>query len=85
MHPLSKMTYFFPPDSFCLPGTCLSGIILGAQICVKSVLGVPIVAQWEQIQLVSMRMWVRSLASLSGSEIWCCRELWRRSQTQLGS
>ena len=28
---------------------------------------------------------VRSLASLSGLRIQCCRELWRRSQTQLES
>ena len=26
-------------------------------------------AQWKQIRLVSMKMWVQSLASLSGSEI----------------
>ena len=29
-------------------------------------MGVPIVVQWKQIRLVSMRMQVRSLASLSG-------------------
>ena len=46
--------------------------------------GVPIVAQWKQTQLVSMRR-VQSLASLSGSRIRCCHELWCRSQTQLGS
>ena len=50
-----------------------------------SLLGVPIVAQWKQIQLVSMRMWVQSLPSLSGSEIWRCHELWCRSQMWLGS
>ena len=32
-----------------------------------------------------MRFRVRSLASLSGLEIWCCRELWCRSKTQLSS
>ena len=32
-----------------------------------------------------MRMQVRSLASLSGLRIRCCRELWCRWQTQLGS
>ena len=36
-------------------------------------------------QLGSMRMWVWSLASLSRLRIWCCHELWRRSQTRLGS
>ena len=30
------------------------------------ILGVPVVAQGEQTQLVSMRMWVQSLALLSG-------------------
>ena len=39
---------------------------------------VPIVAQWKWIWLVSLRMWVRSLASLSGSGIRCCHELWCR-------
>ena len=35
--------------------------------------------------LVSMRMWSRSLASLSGLRIWNCHELQCRSQRQLGS
>ena len=30
-------------------------------------------------------MWVQCLGSLSGSGIWCCRELWCRSQMWLGS
>ena len=34
--------------------------------------GVPIVVQWKRIQLVSMRMQVRSLASLIRSGIWHC-------------
>ena len=38
-------------------------------------LGVPAVAS-------IMRMQVRSLASLSGLRIWCCRELWCRLQFQ---
>ena len=50
-------------------------------------LGVPIVAQW----LTNLtRLQVRSLALLSGIKdpglrIRCCRELWHRSQMQLGS
>ena len=32
-----------------------------------------------------MRLRVQSLASISGLRIWCCCELWCRSQTQLGS
>ena len=51
----------------------------------KYILGVPIMAQRKQIQLVSMRMWVRSLASLSGSGIRLCCELWCKSHTWLGS
>ena len=38
--------------------------------------GVPIVAQWKWIQLVSIRMQFGSLALLSGLRIWHCLELW---------
>ena len=37
--------------------------------------GVPIVAQWKQIQLETMRLWLRSLASVSGLRIQCCHEV----------
>ena len=47
--------------------------------------GVPTVAEQKRIQLASMRLWVPSLASLSGLRIWRCWELWCRSQTWLGS
>ena len=47
-------------------------------------LGVPVMAQWKRIRLVSMRMWVRSLASLR-TGIQRCHELWYRSQKQLES
>ena len=43
---------------------------------------VPIVVQRKQIQLVSMRVQVPSLASLSASAIWCCHELWYKLQTR---
>ena len=46
---------------------------------------VPFVAQSEQTQILSMRVQIRSLASLSGSRIWHCLELWYRSQMWLGS
>ena len=46
-------------------------------------MGVPIMAQQKQIRLGTMRLWVRSLAWLSGLRIRCCRELWYRSQTRL--
>ena len=41
------------------------------------------VAQQKQIQLETIRLWVRSLASLSGLRIQRCRELWYRLQIQL--
>jgi len=47
--------------------------------------GILIVAQGKRIWLVSMRMQVRSLASLGEVRIWCWRELWFRLQTQLRS
>ena len=47
--------------------------------------GVPIMAQWKRIWLGFMRMQVQSLASLSGSRIQHCWELWCRSKMRLGS
>ena len=47
--------------------------------------GVPIVAQWKWIQLVSTRMQVPSLALLSALGIWRYCELWRKFPTWLGS
>ena len=47
-------------------------------------MGVPIVAQRKRIRLGTMRFQVRSLASLSGLEIWGCPELWCSLQTWLG-
>ena len=40
---------------------------------------------WKRIRLASMRTQVPSLASLGGLRIWCCCELWCRSQTRLRS
>ena len=51
----------------------------------KENVGVPIVAQWKLIQLVSMRIQVRFLALFSGLRIWCCHELWCRSLMQFRS
>ena len=42
-------------------------------------------AQQKQTCLTSVRMRVRSLASLRGLKIWCCCELWCRSQMRLES
>ena len=39
-------------------------------------------AQWNRISLVSLKMWVQSLALLSGLGIRRCRVLWCRSQIQ---
>ena len=47
--------------------------------------GVPVVLQGKRIQLVSMRMRVRSLALLGGLGIWHCHELWCRLQMWLQS
>ena len=51
----------------------------------KKNVGVPIMAQWQWTQRVSMRTWVWSLAWLIGLRIWSCCELWWSLQTQLGS
>ena len=45
----------------------------------------PVVAQRKCIRLVSMRIWVPSLASISGLRIQRCHELWHRLQTWLRS
>ena len=50
-----------------------------------ALLRVPIVAQQDWIWLAPMRTQVWSPALLSGLRIQCCRELWCRLQTQLGS
>ena len=34
--------------------------------------------QWKPIQLGTMMLWVRSLASFSGLRMWHCHELWCR-------
>ena len=48
-------------------------------------IGVPLVAQWQRTRLVSMKMWVRALAPLSGLRIPSYCELWHRLKTWLGS
>ena len=45
--------------------------------------GVPVVAQRKQILLGTMKLWVWSLALLSGLRIQHCHELWYRLQTWL--
>ena len=56
-----------------------------AKPLLKKTEGVPIVVQQKGIWLVSMRMQVWSLASLSGSRFWHCCELQCRSQMGFGS
>ena len=48
-------------------------------------MGVPVVAQWKQIQLGTMTFRVQSLASLSRLRIRCCCELWCRLQMRIRS
>ena len=72
----------------CLCGLQCVGFINFRHLTVtylKKRLWVPVMAQRKQIWLASMRMQVRSLASVSGLRIWRCHELWCRSQTRLGS
>ena len=52
---------------------------------IKNFFEVPIVVQRKHIQLGTMRLWVQSLALLSGLGIQGCHELWCRLQTQLRS
>ena len=40
---------------------------------------------WRGNELVSTRIWVRSLALISGLRIQCCRKLWCSSQMRLAS
>ena len=51
----------------------------------KWIKGVPVVAQGKWFWIVSMKKWIRSLTSLSGSGTQCCCKLWCGSQMQLGS
>ena len=51
----------------------------------KEIQGVPVMAQWKQTWLVSMRMQVLFSASLRGLRIWHCHEQQCRLQTKLGS
>ena len=60
-------------------------MLLKCMLLRSSDIGVSVVAQWKQIQLGAMRLWVQSLASLSELRIRCCSELWCRLQTRLGS
>ena len=48
-------------------------------------IGVPVVEQWKRIQLGTMRLWVRSPASISELGSGAARELCCRSQRRLGS
>ena len=53
---------------------------LGSRLEIKNeALGVPVVAQQKRIRLGTMKLRVRSMASLSGFRIWRCHELWCRS------
>ena len=57
----------------------------GANLVNIHICRVPVLAQRKRIQLGTMRLLVRSWASLSGLRIRHCHELWCGSQTQLRS
>ena len=61
------------------------GVLLTTQAIEIIIVGVPVVVQRKHIRLGTMRWRVQSLASLSGSRIWRCCELWCRSQMWLRS
>ena len=76
---LQKQTHFLQPSHFQETlGTKLEAIK-------KAHWEFPLWLSRLQTRLESMRMWGRSLASLSGSRIQHCCDLWCRPQTQLGS
>ena len=72
--------------SSCFPNLISIGNSTFNQFAAKeTTLGVPLVARQKRTQLGTMRLWVRSLAWLSGSRIQRCRKLWCRLQMRLGS
>ena len=52
---------------------------------IKSNTGIPVVAQWKQIRLGTVRLQLQPLALLRGLRIRHCHELWCRLQMQLRS
>ena len=56
-----------------------------AHLFKRTCAGVAIKVLWKRIRRGTMRLRVRSLSSLSGLRIWCCRELWCRAQMCLGA
>ena len=71
-----------PPTSMHAP--CIYSSLVSGEGPFQNInFGVSIVAQWKRIQLGTMKLCVRSLASISGLRIRCCHELWCRSQMQL--
>ena len=85
----NKQTKICSWSCHCGSGCCYSPSV-GTFICCgcgpkKTKKGVPVVAQGKQIRLGTMRLQVRSLASLSGLRIRHCHELWCMSQKQFGS
>ena len=75
-----KLTVMFQPFLCFLPKIPVTGLL-----CYNTTVRVPIVVQQKQIRLVSMRLRVPFLASLSGSGIQHCHEMWCRLQTWLRS
>ena len=84
LYKISTLMAGIMPYSFlchCNLVPCVEHIRPSGNICWR----VPFMEQRKRIQLGTMRLWVRSLTSLSGLGIWHCHELWCRSQTWLRS
>ena len=84
MFPLPFFFFFFARTPV-YPSSSLMPSEKSSEPSKRLPLGVTVVTQRKQIQLVSMRTWIWSLASLSGLGTWHCHELWFRMQRWLGS
>ena len=62
-----------------------AGPRVAQSIATKYSPGVPVVAQWKQIQLGTVRLRVQSLESFSGLRTWHCLKLLCKSQMRFGS
>ena len=71
------LTYLYPSCvlSRAITTTSFSDKYTALRLFKMSVIRVPVMAQRNQTQLVSMKMWVRSLALLSGLRSQCYHEL----------
>ena len=81
-----KFTFHqFPVSYFNICDIQINLMQIKLNCCSKKIIGIPVMAQWKQIRLASMRTQVRSLASLSGLRMQHCYERWCNSQMMLRS